>query len=159
MIHHISIAAYHPKQVAQVIAEVWDGQMMPFPEHEGCYIVMPFDRYGTMIEVCPIGTEMIPGQGDEAIQFTINATASHYTATHAAISVPVSEAKIREIGKREGWRVVRCDRGGYFEVIEFWVENHLLLELLPPEFTCRYLSFMQPESLKQFLNRYELTTA
>lgn len=159
MIHHISVAVNNPKHVAQVLAAVWQGQMMPFPVHEGSYMIVPFDAYGTMIEVCPHGTELIPGEGNEEIQFMFNPTASHYTATHAAISVPVSEAKIKEIGEREGWRVVRCDRGGYFEVIEFWLENQLLIELLPPEFVSRYLSFMQPEALQHFASTFELATA
>jgi hypothetical protein len=150
MIHHISIAAHHPQHVAQVLAQVWEGQMMPFPAHEGSYIVMPFDAHGTMIEVYPHGAEMTPGKGDEQVQFIFNPAASPYSATHAAISVPVSEAKIRAIAEREGWRVVKCDRQGYFEVMEVWVENQLLIELLPPSFTARYLAFMQPESLRQF---------
>lgn len=159
MIHHISVAANNPQHVAQVLAEVWQGQMMPFPVHQGSYFVTPFDVYGTMIEICPHGTELIPGMGDEGINFVFNAAASNYTVTHAAISVPISEAKIREIGEREGWRVVKCDRQGYFEVVEFWVENQLLIELLPPEFTSRYLAFIQPESLKQFASTLELATA
>jgi hypothetical protein len=43
---------------------------------------------------------------------------------------------------------VHCRRGdNYFDVIEFWVENQLLIELLPPEIVDRYLAFMSPESL------------
>jgi hypothetical protein len=159
MIHHISVAANNPQHVAQVLAEIWQGQMMPFPVHQGSYLVVPFDVYGTMIEVFPHGTELIPGIGEEDGKWMFNAAASNYTVTHAAISVPTSEAKIRKIGEREGWRVVKCDRMGYFEIIEFWVENQLLIELLPPEFTSRYLSFMQPESLKQFASTKILAAA
>lgn len=151
MIYHISIAASDPLRVAQVLAELWQGQVTPFPGHEGGYIVLPFDTHGTLIEVLPQGTEMVPGTGDEESRFEHNPHASGYTATHAAISVPVSEAKIRAIAAREGWRVFRSDRQGFFEVIEFWLENRLLIELLPPAIAPKYLSFMQPQSLELFL--------
>ena len=37
--------------------------------------------------------------------------------------------------------MVHCHRGDYFDVIEFWVENQLLIELLPPEIVGQYLAF------------------
>jgi hypothetical protein len=44
--------------------------------------------------------------------------------------------------------MVHCRRGdNYFGVIEFWVEDRLLIELLPPEIVDRYLAFMSPDSL------------
>jgi hypothetical protein len=36
-------------------------------------------------------------------------------------------------------------------VIEFWVENQLLLEFLPPEIVDQYLAFMEPRSLQQVI--------
>lgn len=161
MIHHISISANDPLHVAQVLAELWQGGVIPFPGHDGSYVALNYDSYGTMIEVLPKGIELVPGSdnegaelvsglSDQAGQFAHNPQASAHTATHAAISVPVSEAVIQEIAAREGWRAVRCDRKDFFSVIEFWVENQVLIELLPPSFASRYLTFMQPEALKQF---------
>jgi hypothetical protein len=81
-----------------------------------------------------------------------NVQASQFTATHAAVSVPISQTDIEQIGVREGWRVVRCNRDGFFDVIEFWVENNLLLELLTPEMTAQYLAFtQQPGVLNRFM--------
>lgn len=151
MIHHISIAANQPLHVAQVLAELWQGQVVPFPNHAGSYVVFTFDPHGTLIEVLPQGTELTPGAGDEGAQFIQNPHSSAYTAVHAAISVPTSEAQILDIAAREGWRAVRCGRAEYFEVIEFWVENQLLLELLPSTLAAKYLSFMQPQTLQQVL--------
>jgi len=34
-------------------------------------------------------------------------------------------------------------------VIEFWIENKLMLELLPAAFAAQYLKFMEPENLAQ----------
>jgi hypothetical protein len=151
MIHHISIAALKPLRVAQVLAELLQGQAAPFPSHEGSFIVITFDAHGTLIEILPQGSELIPGTDNEAVQHRQNALVSGYTAVHAAISVPVSELEIFEIGLREGWRVARCNRGGVFDVIEFWIENQMMLELLPPADTEKYLAFTRPKSLNQVL--------
>ncbi len=149
MIHHISIAAHNPLHVSQVLAELLQGQSVPFPGHSGSYVALAFDPQGTMVEVHPFGTALVPGNAaDEACQLLPNPTASIYIANHTAISVPVNIDFIQSIAERECWRMVHCRRGdNYFDVIEFWVENQLLIELLPPEIVDRYLAFMSPESL------------
>jgi hypothetical protein len=151
MIHHISIAANQPQHVAQVLAELCQGQAADFPYHPGCYIVLPLDLHGTMIEVLTPGSEFTPltNDGDGLHQ---NPHPSKYNAFHAAISVPTSESQIYEIAKREDWHVQTCDRKGYFSVIEVWIENQQLLEFLPPNFTTQYLAFMQPQSLIEFMS-------
>jgi hypothetical protein len=40
----------------------------------------------------------------------------------------------------------------FFELIELWVENEVLLELLPPNLMQQYLVTMQPENLKAMLD-------
>jgi hypothetical protein len=80
-----------------------------------------------------------------------NPRSSAYSATHAAISTLASEAEIIALANREGWRALRCSRDGFFDVIEFWVENRLLLELLPPDIVPKYLAFIQPQALQNFL--------
>jgi hypothetical protein len=151
MIHHLSIAAYNPQHVSQVLAEVLQGQSIPFPGHPGSHIALALDAPGTMIEVHPVGTALFPGTTpDEASRLQPNSVASNHTAIHAAISVPVSKAEIQAIADREGWRMAHCRRGeNYFDVIEFWVENQQLLEFLPPEIVTQYLRFMEPHSLQQ----------
>lgn len=151
MIHHISIAANQPQHVAQVLAELCQGHFCEFPYHPGCYIVLPLDSHGTMIEVLTPNSELTPNPVDGESGFHQNPHASKYNAFHAAISVPTSSEQIHEIAKREGWHVLTCDRKGFFSVIEVWIENKQLLEFLSPKETAQYLAFMQPESLKQVL--------
>lgn len=149
MIHHVSISAENPLHVAEVLAEVCQGKCAPFPPHPGSYMVLTMDPHGTMIEVYPSGTELIPGYGQEPVNFAENPFASAYGAIHLALSVPSSQETIEQIADREGWRAVRCDRDGFFEVIEFWVENTLMVELLPPAIAPKYVNFMQPENLEK----------
>ncbi|HWS53342.1 MAG TPA: hypothetical protein VN228_04425 [Pyrinomonadaceae bacterium] len=145
MIHHISIAAKEPSRVAEVLAELWGGYSFPFPPVPGSYIAMPGDTLGTAIEVTPLGGELVPGADGEEVQSRRNETPSPYTATHAAVSVPTSEARIKEVAAREGWRAETFERGGVFRLVELWVENRLLLELLTPAMQRDYLDFMTPE--------------
>lgn len=157
MIHHISVAAAHPLHVAQVLAEIWHGQAAPFPPHPGSFMVMAMDEFGTMIEVYPAGTELTPGASEA--EFSRNAAPSPYQATHAAVSVPASREEIEQIAAREGWMVRYCSREGFFEVIEFWVENTLMIELLTPQMADRYTTFMQPANLTRVFAELALEPA
>ncbi|MCP6761058.1 MAG: hypothetical protein NHB32_20450 [Fischerella sp. CENA71] len=152
MIHHISVSAKNPQHVAQVLAKVLKGQAAPFPPNPGSYIVFPGDEYGTAVEVYPLGSEILPGTSpDEQCQFVNNENPSTFTATHAAISVPVTQEEIEQVGMSEGWRVVRCNRDSLFDVMEFWVENRLMIELLTPEMAAQYIALTkQPEKLQEF---------
>lgn len=139
MIHHISVSAKNPQHVAEVLAELWGGQALPFPPFPGSHIVIVEDGHGTAIEVSPLGTELVPGADGGEVQGATNDDASPFTATHAAITVPASEERIKQVAAREGWRCETYTRGGAFEVVEFWIENRLLVEMLPPGFERRYL--------------------
>jgi len=90
---------------------------------------MAGDDYGTAIELLPAAVELRPGE--EEVRFVETAKAPQYLSVHAALSVPSNWEYIEAIANRENWRVLFCDRGP-FEVIELWVENTWLLELLPP---------------------------
>ncbi|MBS1213225.1 MAG: hypothetical protein H6R26_1842, partial [Proteobacteria bacterium] len=121
MIHHISISAHEPQRVASVLAEIMNGQAFPFPPHPGSFIALCDDGHSTAIEVYPLETVMMPGPEYEEVRFDTSQPPAGFIATHAAVSVSLDEARIKEIAKREGWRAVTCDRGGLFLVIEFWV--------------------------------------
>jgi hypothetical protein len=159
MIHHISIGAKDPRHVAEVIAELWQTRALPFPPVPGSYIVIADDGHGTAIEVSPLGTELLPGEGDEQARSFFNRDASPYTATHAALSVHVSRERIADIARREGWRTGSFVRGGVFEVIEFWVEGRLMLELLTPDMAQRYLDVMTTDIYAGMLERAGLLLA
>lgn len=149
MIHHISIPAKNPLHVAEVLAELLKGYAAPFQSHPGSYVAFAADEYGTLIEVYPLGTEMIPGEIDRPIQYQNQNSSNQFIATHAAISIPLEQSQIEAIAKREGWRCLRCSRG-YFDVIEFWLENAVLLELATPELAQQYTTALAPDKLAEY---------
>jgi hypothetical protein len=61
--------------------------------------------------------------------------------THFALSVPISQEQIAAIAEREAWQSYCCERGaGGFHVMEVWIENTGMVELLPPAFATEYLT-------------------
>jgi hypothetical protein len=44
--------------------------------------------------------------------------------------------------------IALCDRD-VLKVVEFWLENRLMLEFMPPELATEYLQFMQPHIAQQ----------
>jgi len=164
MINHISIAVNEPKRVAGVLAEIWDGVVYPFPPSPGAYVVLANDGRGTTVEVTTRGTTIVPGKGyppaenfsietpteEYEAKFVQNDAPPQYVATHLNLNTRRSYEELKAIGEREGWRVLTCNRGeGLFQVVEFWVENHFMIEAMTPAMTARYVEIMNPE----FINR------
>jgi hypothetical protein len=145
MIHHYSIAAREPQRVAGVIAEIWRGRAMPFPPVAvGSWVALAGDDRNTMVEVYPFGSELRPAEGDADAQAITNPDASRFSATHAAIATPLEQAEVFAIAAREGWEAKYRKRGGLFGVIEVWLENNTLIEVLTAEMQAEYLSLKPP---------------
>jgi hypothetical protein len=139
MIHHLSIPARDPRHVAEVLVGLFDGELSTFGPYRDSWIAWAGDGHGTAVEVYPLGTEMVPAATASQAQFRHDPHASPYVATHAAISVARSEAEILALAAELGWRALRLSRGP-FEVVEFWIENAVMLELLTPAMTADYLA-------------------
>jgi len=141
MIHHISIGVHNPKHVAAVLSELFRGVVTGFGPYRDSFIAWAGDEHGTAIEVFPTGTEMFPDRGMEQANFRHVDGASPYTATHAAVSVELSKSEIIALAQREGWRAVELSRGAN-NVIEFWIENAVMLELMTAEMARDYVAAM-----------------
>jgi hypothetical protein len=152
MIYHLSIAAQNPAKVAAVLAELWHGEVQPFPPiATGSLTVMAGDDRNSMIEVYPHGTELVPVEGDEDCIGQHNPTASIRSATHAAIGTPLTAAEVMAIAQREGWTAKYRKRGGMFGVVEFWLENATMMELLTGDMAEEYLGTMTPANWREAL--------
>ena len=117
MLFHLSIAAREPRHVANVVAELWGGEALPFPPvMEGSWIAIAGDDRGTAIEVYPAGTVLRETEGD-ADAYGESAAGPGYSATHAAIATELGQEQVMAIAAREGWPAKYRKRGGVFGVI------------------------------------------
>ena len=162
MINHISIAVNDTKKVADVLAELWNGTVIPFPPAPDSFMVLANDGRGSAVEITPINTVLVPGEGfppedgfDEntpteeyEAKFVRSDFSPPFVATHLNINTNLNEAEVKAIARREGWRVLTCNRGeGLFQLIELWIEDRFMLEVMTPEQTARYVEILSPEFL------------
>jgi hypothetical protein len=152
MIHHLSLAARHPQRVAETIAALWRGTALPFPPvATGSWVAFAGDARSTTIEVYPYGTEIIPAAGDADAGARTNPSPSPYGATHAAIASPLTREEILALAQRAGCLAKYRKRGGRFGVIEFWLEDSFMLEVMTAEMQAEYVGFMTPDTWRSAL--------
>jgi catechol 2,3-dioxygenase-like lactoylglutathione lyase family enzyme len=156
MIHHLSIAARDPKRAAEVLAELMGGTAVPFPPNPGSFFALQLDDHGSGVEVYPAGTALEPN-GSDGGSF-VSRPAGRYGATHFALSVATDADAVEQIAGRAGWQCFRCNRGP-FHVIEVWVENETMVEILPPEFAREYLAFTRPDRVAEAMVAAATSTA
>jgi hypothetical protein len=148
MIHHVSIPAHDPRHVAEVLAELMNGRCVPFGPLEGAFMAATGDANGTMIEVYPEGATLNIPDNDDQVVFAENPTPPRTWPFHILLSVPHEAEAVERIGAREGWRAKTFGRGmrgqkPFFRVIEFWLENRLMLEVATPAMAQEYLDFLK----------------
>ncbi|MFI5541847.1 hypothetical protein ACIA5H_36305 [Nocardia sp. NPDC051900] len=130
MIHHLSIEAEDPENVAKVLAEFMGGAVLPFPVHPGAFMAFACDEHGTEVEVYPAGTLLVPGTDGTEFE---RAPSPDRTVTHFALSVELSKEQVFKIAENQGWHCQWVNRVEAFPLIEVWLENKTLVEVLVPE--------------------------
>lgn len=153
MIFHTSIPADEPERVAKVLAEIWKGEALPFPPWPGAFVAMAGDARNTTAEVYPRGQVIAPGEGEAMAHPQADPAPSRLSGFHMAIATERTVEEILAIGAREGWRAVRCNRGGVFDVIELWIENVLMVEVLTAEMQADYLAGVTIDGWKRRLSQ------
>jgi hypothetical protein len=149
MLFHMSIAAHHPRHVAQVIAEIWGGEAFPFPPVAvGSWIAVAGNEHGTSLEVYPVDVVLRESEGDADGYGEATGVVS-FTATHGAIATSLDQDAVLAIAAREGWPAKYRKRGGFFGVIELWIEGRQMIEVLTPEMQREYLGFMNLDSWRR----------
>ncbi len=156
MICHFSISADDPKQTATMFAELWRGQVFYFPMvGKGSWIAHAGDDRRTTIEVYPRDLAFYPNESGEGHQR--NEPVSRHGPFHAAVGTPLSIEEVEEIGRRYGCHTILCNRGP-FRVIEFWVDNAQMVEMLTPEMQAQYQRSVTPDGFRAMLaNVWKLT--
>jgi hypothetical protein len=150
MIHHISIPAHEPQHVAEVLAELMNGKCVPFGPLEGAFMAASGDANGTLFEVYPERTTLNIPDRDDQVVFGENPAPPQTWPFHVLLSVPREAEEVERIGAREGWRAKTFGRGmqghkPFFHVIEFWLENRLMIEVATPAMAQEYVDFLQSD--------------
>jgi hypothetical protein len=148
MIHHVSIPAREPRHVAEVLAELMGGKCHPFGPLDGAFMATSGDEHGTMIEVYPERATLDIPASDDQVVFGENKAPPNTWPFHVLLSVPLEPDEIERIGSREGWRAKTFGRGmqgqkPFFHVIEFWLENRLMIEVVSPAMAREYEDFLK----------------
>jgi hypothetical protein len=148
MIHHVSIPAREPQHVAEVLAELMNGKCFPFGPLEGAFMAASGDPNGTMFEVYPERATLNIPDHDDQVVFAENPAPPRSWPFHVLLSVPREAEEVERIGAREGWRAKTFGRGmrghkPFFHVIEFWLENRLLIEVATPAMAQEYIDFLK----------------
>jgi catechol 2,3-dioxygenase-like lactoylglutathione lyase family enzyme len=141
MIHHLSVSAEDPKGAAEFFADLMGGVVVDFPPNPGSYMVFKADGHGTGIEIYPARSVMVANGEPGAVWVRQPDDADRRSPTHFALSVDMGKADVLARARAKGWDAFVCDRGGHFQVVEIWVENAWLVEILPPAFAADYLGF------------------
>lgn len=158
MIAHVSVPSKDPKVTALFFAALIDGEAFPFPVVEGAWIAVASDGSGTAIEVYPEHMAHHAGQGGADAnakpqgpktlpwedQIYPDGSQLRPSAFHFAMSSHLSESAVMDRAQAAGFRTVRCDRAGVFALVEIWIDNMFLVEVLCGHEVERYAGFMNP---------------
>lgn len=137
MIFHASIPADNPEHVASVLAEIWKTQYVPFVFPDS-YMVMSGNAWGSNIEILKRGGEQVPGAVETML--TRNPASSPYSEVHLLIGTELTFDDVFAIARREGWIARLCDRA-IFTLLELWLENRFLIEVVNAAEIERYRTF------------------
>lgn len=159
MLFHVSIEADEPRKVAAFFAKIFGGVAAPFPPvTPGSWIAMAGDDRGTAIEVYPRGTEIHPVAGDND-SAGLRVAPRRHSATHMAIATTLSDSEVVSLCAEHGWPVKYRKRGDAFGVLEIFIEDCQMVEVLTDEMQCEYLSTMTVENWLLMLQSQGLAEA
>ena len=158
MIAHLSVPSENPKETARFFAAIIEGLAFDFPVVPGAAIAVAHDGSGTAVEVYPPSMAHHPGTGqpDPTLQpegplampwedqIYAEQIAPHPSSFHLAIETKLSASEVMARSQALGWRSLACNRGGVFGVVEVWIDNRYLVEVLVPEEVAKYRRFMNP---------------
>lgn len=154
MIYHVSIPSADPRRTAKALGEILGGKAVRFvPSGAEAYMVYAGkdSASGVLVEVLPETARHTPGpnpgdrMGYSYDQPTPREGVARFNVAHIAMSTDVAPDTIKAVAEREGWRMTPFWRGRQFPVLELWVENRFMFELLTPEGVGHYAQNMTPE--------------
>lgn len=147
MILHASVVADEPRKTAETLGRLFGGIALPLGPGEGTWSAIGPDPIGNMISVLERGSEF--HRTDEHVETRMGEPVRH-SAYHILIETPLSEAEVMGIAAERGCHALRAKHGA-FDVIEFWVDDCLLIEVVTPDMGRDYRELIQSDELRQRL--------
>jgi hypothetical protein len=146
MILHASVAADEPKGAAETLAALLGGRALPVGPGEGTWTAFGPDPIGNVIEVLARGSEFhrLPGESVE----TRRGEPVRHSAFHLLIDTGLSEGDVLNLADARGCHAQRMTHGP-FEVIEFWLDDCLLIEVATPELGSEYRRLFNSGELRR----------
>jgi len=149
MLFHASIPAHDAGKVAAVLAEIWGGEALPFPPVPGAFVVFAGDARATTLEIYPEDRTLEPSPVGVAIGRA--PARAGFAPDHVAIASPLDPAGVLAIAAQAGWHAQVADRGGLFQVVELWLEDRYMVEVLTPQMQASYLAIMTADNWRGLL--------
>jgi len=158
LIAHASIPADNPRQAATILADIMNGEAIPFPPAgPGAFTAWSGDGE-INFEVVPRGATIHYDEGGGGWQ--PDTTSGRRSECHLAVCVNRPETEILAIARQAGWPARHCERGGgIFSLVEVWVDGCFMIEFLDPAQTAVYRQRITPANWKAMLRERGLPTA
>jgi hypothetical protein len=145
MILHVSVTADRPEATARTLATLLGGEAIPLGPARGAWTAVGPDPIGNVIEVMARGTEMHRAAGSVE---TLPGVPSRHSGFHLLMESVLSESEIIKVAAASGAIAQRSSRGVFGELIEFWIDDCLLVEVLPFEWVRSYRRLLGSDEVR-----------
>ena len=139
MILHASIAANDPQHTAQTLAQLIGGLAFPLPGDGGAWAALRGDADGSVIEVLRRGREY--HRRADAHCDMVWGEEQRHGPNHLMIETPLDEDAVLALAAARGCHAHRTRHGGFFDVMEFWIDDCQLLDVVTPQMAAGYKAF------------------
>jgi hypothetical protein len=146
MILHASVVADRPRETAEILAILLGGVALPVGPGEGTWTAIGPDPVGNLVSVLARGSEFHRVAGGHPETRLGNPT--RHTGFHLLIETGLGEQEVLELARERDCQAQRASHGA-FEVIEFWIDDCLLIELATPELGHVYRETIASEDLQE----------
>ena len=145
MILHASVTADDPRYTAHTLAALLGGIALPVGPGSGTWSAIAPDPIGNMVSVLPRGTEF--HRTRDHVETRAGAPSARHSGFHLLLDTPLSEVEVFRLAEERDCRAHRAQHGA-FEVIEFWIDDCLLIELATPELGQAYRQTIHSQELR-----------
>ena len=137
MIYHAAVPANDPKSAAEALARIMGGEAMPFLVVPNSWIAWSGDGV-TELEIVPRGRGFARADGGKEPSWVPGHEGLTASGWHVAIGTDLAAEDVVRIAREAGWPAQICDRAGFFDIVEVWVDDCGLVEVLDPNMQKRY---------------------